>query len=100
MNYHPYLALAWVYLFTDRFEQAVTYSTLAIQANPGFSLLHACLVASHVNLGRLDAAHAAARRLLEVAPGFTVSDFVRMDLVRPALMEPFATALRKAGLPA
>ena len=39
------------------------------------------------------------QRLLEIAPGFTVSGFVRMDLVRPALMEAFATALRQAGLP-
>ena len=88
-----------MHLFTDRFEEAVTYSTLAIQANPGFSILHACLVASHANLDHLDAARAAAQRLLEVAPGFTVSDFVRMDLVRPALMESLAAALRKAGLP-
>jgi tetratricopeptide (TPR) repeat protein len=99
LNYHPYLALAWVHLFTGRFEQAVTYSTLAIQANPGFSLLHAGLVAGHVNLDRPDAARAAAQRLLEIAPGFTVSGFVRMDLVRPALMEALAEALRKAGLP-
>jgi adenylate cyclase len=99
LNYHPYLALAWVHLFTGRFEQAVTYSTLAIQANPGFSLLHTGLVAGHVNLDRLDAARAAAQRLLEIAPGFTVSGFVRMDLVRPALMDAFAVALRKAGLP-
>ena len=56
LNYHPYLALASVYLFTERFEEAVTYSTKAIQSNPGFSVMHAYLVASHVNLGRFDAA--------------------------------------------
>jgi len=99
LNYHPYCALALTYLFTDRFEEAVTYSTLAIQANPGFSLLHAYLVASHVNLGRLDAARTAAGRLLKIAPGFTVSDVVQMDLWRPSLMEALAAALRKAGLP-
>ena len=100
LNYHPYLALASAYLFTDRFEEAVTYSTKAIQSNPGFSVLHAYLVASHVNLGRLDAARAAAQRLLEIAPGFTIGGFVRMDLFRaPALMEAVRAALRKAGLP-
>ena len=62
-------------------------------------MLHAYLVASHVNLGHLDAARAAAQRLLEIAPGFTIGAFVRMDLLRPALMEALAAALRKAGLP-
>ena len=99
MNYHPYLALASVYLFTDRFEEAVTYSTKAIQSNPGFSVLHAYLVASYVNLGRFDAARAAAQRLLEIAPAFTIGAFARMGFVRQALMDAFVQALRKAGLP-
>ena len=58
LNYHPYLALASIYLFTARFEEAVTYSTKAIQSNPGFSVMHAYLVASQVNLGRFEAARA------------------------------------------
>ena len=99
MNYHPYLALASVYLFTGRFEEAVTYSTKAIQSNPGFSVMHAYLVASHVNLGRFDAARAAAQRLLEIAPAFTIGGFARMGFVRQALMDAFVQALRKAGLP-
>ena len=44
-NYHAYLALALVCLFTGHYEEAVKHSTQAIQANPGFSLLHATLVA-------------------------------------------------------
>ncbi|ARQ13624.1 adenylate cyclase 4 (plasmid) [Rhizobium etli] len=99
MNYHSYLALAWVSLFTARFEDAVKYSTLGIQVNPVFSILHASLVASYASLDRLEAARAAGRRLLEVAPGWTISAFVRMDVVRPQLMEGMASALRKAGLP-
>ncbi|EHK55315.1 adenylate/guanylate cyclase domain-containing protein [Allomesorhizobium alhagi] len=99
LNYHPYLALAWASLFTRRFEEAAVYSTLAIQSNPGFSILHATLVASHASLDRLDAARVAAARLLEVAPGWTIGGFVKMDLVRPHLMDELAGALRKAGLP-
>ena len=99
LNYHPYLALAWVSFFTDRFEEAVNHATQAIQANPGFSILHVGLVAGHAELGHLDAARKAAARLLEVAPGWTIESFVRMDLVRPNLMDKFAVALRKAGLP-
>ena len=99
LNYHPYCALALAYLFTDRFAEAVRYSTLAIQANPNFSVSHAYLVASQVNLGNLAAARAAAQQLLEIAPDFTVGGFVRMDLFRPALMQALGAALRKAGLP-
>ncbi|RVI98962.1 adenylate/guanylate cyclase domain-containing protein [Sinorhizobium meliloti] len=99
MNYHSYLALAWVSLFTARFEDAVKYSALGIQVNPGFSILHASLVAGYANLDRMDAARTAAARLLEVAPGWTINEFVRMDVVRPQLMDRLASALRKAGLP-
>ena len=99
LNYHPYLALASVYLFTERFEEAVAYSTKAIQCNPGFSVMHAYLVASNVNLGRFDAARAAAQRLLEIAPAFTIGAFARMGFVRQALMDAFVEALQKAGLP-
>ena len=77
---------------------SITYSTRHL-ANPGFSLLHATLVASYANLDRLEAARAAARRLLEITPGFTVSGFARMALARPQLMDAFVQALRKAGLP-
>jgi hypothetical protein len=56
-------------------------------------------VASHASLDRLDAARVAAARLLEVAPGWTIGGFVKMDLVRPHLMDELAGALRKAGLP-
>ncbi|MEQ1953039.1 adenylate/guanylate cyclase domain-containing protein [Mesorhizobium sp. CN2-181] len=99
LNYHPYLALAWCCFFTDRFEETVDYAAKAIDANPGFSILHVSLVAGRSSLGQLDATQKAAARLLEVAPGWTIGSFVRMDLVRPNLMEKFAVALRKAGLP-
>jgi adenylate cyclase len=99
LNYHPYLALASTAFFTDRFEEAATYSSKALQSSPGFSVLHAYLVASHIKLGRPDAARAAAQRLLEIAPAFTIGAFARMGFVRQALMDAFVQALQKAGLP-
>ena len=99
LNYHPYCALALTSLFAGRFAEAVTYANLTIQANPAFSVPYAYLVASHANLGDLEAARAAARRLLEVAPSFTIDGFVRMALFRPPLMAGLAASLRKAGLP-
>ena len=50
LNYHPYCALAPSCLFTGRFAEAVSYSTLAIQSNPLFSPPHVFLVASHAHL--------------------------------------------------
>jgi hypothetical protein len=77
----------------------VKYSTLAVQANPSFSVAHVYLVASQVGLGNAEAVRAAADRLLEVAPTFSVDAFVRMRQFRPPLMEGLAAALRRACLP-
>jgi TolB-like protein len=99
MNYHAYCALAVANLFAGVHAEAARFAALTIRANPGFSVPHAYLVASLVNLGDLEAARTAARRLLEVAPGFTVADFARMDLFRPALTAALAQALATAGLP-
>jgi hypothetical protein len=99
LNYHPYCALALTHLFAGQFSEAVKYSTLAVQANPSFSVAHAYLVASQVGLGDMLAAHMAASRLLEVAPRFTVAAFVQMGNFRGPLMTGLAAALRKAGLP-
>jgi adenylate cyclase len=99
MNYHPYLALTVSCYFTDRFEEALGYATSAIQANPGFSLLHVFLVASNVKLGRLDSARAAALRLLEIAPNFTIGNFERIGYIRQHLIEQIVNSLRTAGLP-
>ena len=87
------------YFFTGHFDEVVTYSNLAIHANPGFSVPHAFLVAGNVNLGRLDVARMAAGRLLEIAPSWTIGSFAEMKFMRPQLMDGFADALRQAGLP-
>lgn len=99
LNYHPYWALACACLFTGRAAEAVSYSTLAIQSNPHFSPLHVFLVVSYANLDNLDAARAAGRRLMEIAPEFTISGFVRKDLFRPHVYQVIVAGLRKAGLP-
>ena len=57
------------------------------------------LVAGQVHLGNTEAAQAAAGRLLDVAPGFSVAGYARTDLFRAPLMDRITTALRAAGLP-
>ena len=39
------------------------------------------------------------RQPREVAPEWTISGFVRMEVMRPELMDKLASALRKTGLP-
>lgn len=99
LSYHPYCALGLTYLFKGQFPEAVKYSTLAVQANPNFSVTHVYLVASHVGLGNMDAAHSAASRLLEVAPAFSIDSFVQMGQFQACLMDGLAKALKAAGLP-
>jgi adenylate cyclase len=99
LNYHPNLALATVCIFTGEFEQAVHYITLITQAKPNFSVPFALLVISHISLGQSDLAREAAKRLLEIAPDFTISGFVKADYWGAASMQALAAVLRKAGLP-
>jgi TolB-like protein len=99
LNYHPYCALGITALFSGRHGEAVTYANLTIRANPAFSIPFVFLVVAHVKLGDLAAARTAARQLLDVAPGFTIGGFARMDQFRPPLMADLTRALLDAGVP-
>ncbi len=99
LNYHPNFALAMVDIFNGRFEDAIHYARLTIQTKPSLSVPYILLLASHVNLDNLEAARVAANQLMAIAPGFTISGFVRADYWRPPLMKMLADALRTAGLP-
>jgi TolB-like protein len=99
LNYHPYCALTLSHLFTDEYDRSVTYGSLTIRSNPGFSVPYAYLVAAHVYLGNLDEARDVSLRLLEVAPGFSIGALERMKVFRPALMGKLTEALRRMQLP-
>jgi TolB-like protein len=95
----PYGALAMVYCATRDFPSAVSAAATAIQANPRFSLSHALHTAALVGSGRMGEARAAATRVLECEPDFTVSGFVRAHSGRAEIWNPVGEALRAAGLP-
>jgi adenylate cyclase len=99
LNYHPNLALASSYLFTGRFEEAVQYVSPIIQAKPNFSIPFTILITSQLSLNREHLARAAAHRLMEIAPTFTIGDFVRADYWGSEQMQMIAVALRKMNLP-
>jgi hypothetical protein len=76
---------------------ALGHATSAVQANPGFSLVF--VVASNVKRGHIETARAAAQRLLEIDPAFSIGNFRQIGYIRQPLADQVANALRTAGLP-
>ena len=95
----PCVALAMAHCVDGDFEAAVVAAVKAVQANPRFSLSHALHAAALSRLGRVDEAKAAARRIQECEPDFTVSGFVRAHTGRADIWDPIGDALRRVGLP-
>jgi adenylate cyclase len=93
------IALAYAHLFTGRREEAAAYAERAVQANPGFDVSHALLVASLVELGRLEEAREAAGRLMAAFPTFRVARLRRAGFRDTTRFEAYLTVLGRAGLP-
>jgi tetratricopeptide (TPR) repeat protein len=92
----PYFGLAHAYLVCGRYEEAALAAGRAMQASPQFSPPCAPRIVALVNLGRNEEVRASAERLLQLNPGFRISEGVWNGPERRALM---ADALRRAGLP-
>jgi adenylate cyclase len=71
---------AGAHLLCGRYEEALAAAHRAIQESPTFVGAHRAMVATLWFVGRTDEAKLAAKRLLELAPEFTVS---RYDSVSP-----------------
>jgi adenylate cyclase len=99
LNYHAHLAQCWAHYLEDRFDQAAAQAALGLQLSPKFTVLHFSHIAALVRLGQIEQARGAAARLLEIAPDWTVTGILRMELIDAQKMARFATALREAGLP-
>jgi adenylate cyclase len=95
----PLIALAYANLFTGRHEAGAEYAARALQVNPGMDVSHALVVASLVELGRLEEARAAAGRLMAAFPTFRIARRRRAGFRDTARFEAYLAALREAGLP-
>ncbi len=100
MSYVPWSAISRGHFQRGEYEAAAEAAQKMFQANPYWSPAHVLLAATHVKLGRLDAAKSAAARVLELEPGFTISGMCAAMDIHPSLAEPLSEALLTAGLPA
>jgi TolB-like protein len=82
-----------------RFDEAVAAARKAIGQNRAFAAAFRCLTTALVHLGREAEATEAAARLLELEPGFRISEWAARS-GRRYHDQGFIEGLRKAGLPA
>jgi adenylate cyclase len=88
----PLAAKAGAWLMMGDYEAAVAGARRALQVYPSHTPSHLITIAALVRLGRLDEVRAAARRFLEIAPGYRIAPCA-------PVLEHFADELRQAGLP-
>jgi TolB-like protein len=99
MSYAPWLSIAFGRFARGEYEAAADAAQKVFQANPYWSTAHFMLAATHVKLGRLDAAKSAALRVLELQPGFSTSKTCASFDIHPSIAMPLSEALSLAGLP-
>jgi tetratricopeptide (TPR) repeat protein len=94
-----FIALALAHLQRSRLEEAAANARKAVQSSPGFSMSHVTLAAALAKLGQIEAAQAAAARVLELQPPFRYRQLLATVNCAPALATPLSEALAAAGLP-
>ena len=97
--YLPLTALGIAHLAAGKHEEAALVCNTATQSNPRFSFPRVLQTAALSLLGRADDAKAAAQKVLELEPGFSIAMFVRSHTGRPDIWNPIGDALRRVGLP-
>jgi tetratricopeptide (TPR) repeat protein len=95
----PYYAISLGHMRRGDYEAAAEAACKCFQANPNWSYAHMLLAATHAQLGRTAEAASAARRVLELEPGYSISGMCGAVGFHSSIAEPLSEALRKAGLP-
>jgi adenylate cyclase len=100
-SFMAFNALGMVRGLAGRLDEAVSFFSQAVQANPRFSTLYVFLAAALVHAGRADEAATAASRLLATQPDFNVSSFRRFGsgFCRKDVLDWLSAGILKAGLP-
>ena len=92
-----YVGMAFAFIELRRFDEAVAVGKKAQRQNPAYSGIHRCLASAFAHLGRDVEARAAAARVLETDPTFTISAYIARGGQSKAKL--LIEGLRKAGLP-
>jgi adenylate cyclase len=88
------------YLMLERHEEALAWGENALREMPGYGSSYRVIIGALVGLGRLDEARAAACRLMEAFPTFSLSLQKRINPWRDqAFAERYVEAMRIAGVP-
>jgi TolB-like protein/class 3 adenylate cyclase len=99
LNYAAYFAITLGRFQRGDYESAAEAARKCFQANPSFSYAHLLLAATHAQAGRTNEANLAAKRVLELEPGYSIRRMISAAGFYASIAEPLAEALRKAGLP-
>jgi adenylate cyclase len=89
------MGLAFIEL--GRFDEAIVAGKKAQRLNPTYQVSYRCLASAFGHIGRDAEARAAATRVLELDPAFTISAFIARGGQSNA--KQLIGGLRKAGLP-
>jgi adenylate cyclase len=91
-----FLGMGHALMGLRRFDEAIGVLKKALRQNPFFMPACRGLASAFAHLGRDAEAHAAATRVLEIDPAFTISSHIARGSKNSKL---FIEGLRKAGLP-
>ncbi len=88
------------HMLAGRHQQALAVAQALVHENPNFAMGHRLMVANLGFLGRIDEAKVAARRMLELIPGFTVFKYQSVAPYQSAEFRKKSAAIyRAAGVP-
>ena len=88
--------MGFAFIELRRFDEAIIAGKKAQRQNPLYSSAYRCLASAFAHLGRDAEARAAAARVLEIDPAFTISAHIARGPKNSKLL---IEGLRKAGLP-
>ena len=88
------------YLMLERYEEALAWGERALREMPNYGSSHRVVIAALVGLNRLDEAQAAARRLMEAFPTYSLTLQRQINPWRDKVFaERYVEALGIAGVP-
>jgi TolB-like protein/class 3 adenylate cyclase len=99
LRFYAEFALSLAFLLTDRSDEAVASALKSLEGNQNFAFAHCVLALGLVRLGRQDEAVMAVRRLLKVAPNFSIGTLRKIRFAGEQQMRANLESLRRLGIP-